>query len=455
MKMMNRRCGLPPIEVQEDRCVDLSEHGLTLLEQKNVFIAVEKLVRVLRKQIPSAYSVRPPVSIEGASKVAFHGIAGQVNLAGYTFLIRPKYALSTEWLPGWSRMLTIQSSKNKKRKVVVLHSEVSASSNQAFYVDIVADWYAESLEEALRFGPLSIYCRRKAASSYVKGRIMVDRTLRLSLSGKPQFFCSFSAHRSRNELTGLLSLCCVELAGQVRSPSLRRRLEGLAEKLGPAIDLRVALPTHIKRTVQYTQGYGALLDFAFTFLASRKLREFRGASNPLMTSSVLADMDVCFESFVSEITRRLAKENGYLHKEQSARLLFRRIQPREGKPAEKRFTRPDVVLSDREFILCIDAKYKGRAGQLDGSFLLPISDLYQLFSACIAFNCSHGLFLQPLTDSEGFELEIWESVIGTQIRKKVIFGTLKLDINCLQEQNGIAMIKDQIRDAIAQIREAG
>lgn len=461
-KMIVSRYSRPtPIQVTEDIPFDLSSYSGASGSVRSCLVASISILGQQFKRIRFAQGARPPIELIGSNSIRFSGIAGQINLAGITFLIRPKYSETQEWLAGWSRMLSSQytsgTTKRVRRSVLVLPRAVQSSAGQTCYCDPVAGWFADCLDEALSQGPLSIYRRLKRSSRYVKGRILVEESLRRGRADTCSLVCSHSEQNRLNVLTGVLSLCCLELAHQVKSPSLRRKLHDLQSRLGPALPFNALLPDHLRRQVPVIQGYDEVLEFAFSYLKYKQLRNSRSYNNPLETWSVLADMDVCFESFVTELARISASKLKLSPpKTQVPRELFHRTWPSGGPSPIPRKTKPDVVLLDQapSVVACLDAKYKINSGT-DKS--CPMGDLYQILSACIAFGTRHGVLVYPMSERIAGQLpekplfEIWESVTSSCLGERISVGMVHLDLRMLSGSTGLVFLSEQLAGSIHQL----
>lgn len=198
---------------------------------------LEQGARVLRKRLAvKSQTALPPserfVEVSLADGwIRFSGVAGRVRLARWTVDVKPKFMAAGEWDRRWTSIVA-RAMLVTPRHLVVLPETVQGLSPRSNLVEPVALWFVNSVEEALRRGPIRAYTRVLEQPRHIRGRLIVSQYLVNFPQKIHQFPCSFTKMKRDNEWTRLLSWTSDTLARVVSDHSLRRRLRSVAERLG-------------------------------------------------------------------------------------------------------------------------------------------------------------------------------------------------------------------------------
>lgn len=400
--------------------------------ERSVAHASNRLKGDLRvRQAP--LTVRRKASI---TEVVPNGVAGTIFLRNTEVEIAPKYAASpsSDWI---ADLFAIIERVRPARGHFARTSRLRAKPTS--FVDHIAHQYGAALASALREEPVRQYRTRDESLPQLRGRLLLARQLRSSLSAPHLLECEVDYLDTDNPTNHLLHWAARRLLSMTISPRVRYFVSQQVAGL-PAVSGALRLPVHLTTAVppQYSH-YAEAVD-----IAVRLARGQRAAPEGLGEGSGLCvDMERLFEAFVE---RSIAAALPLMPTRDV------RVVPQDVKQFAQPlattdrpyFTRPDnVIYAGKRPMLLVDAKYK-RFSEADetGAGDRPVnSDLYQMAASLVSHGCRRGLLLYPRmvgTGAEDAATRWWSITLPTT--GDLLVGAVSLDLNGLSRRGGVVAL---------------
>lgn len=271
----------------------------------------------------------------------------------------------------------------------------SLATRRASLADALARLFAERLLSELLRGPERAYVRRRDNLHRFKGKLVVKQQILRNSAHGERFLCDFEELISDTPLNQLFRAACQRLLASTRQPRTTDALRHCLLLLDEVSDI-VVTREHLDRVVMTRQNarFEALYDFCRMLFSGHGPTAQAG---PTHTFSLLFDMNVVFERFITAFVRRyvLASMPGWQlfpqgqsrrrHLLRSAGRGLLRLEP------DLLFERPDGSL------MIVDTKWKRLVpGREQAS--LSRADLYQLYAYSKRFGAERSVLLFPSVD---------------------------------------------------------
>lgn len=380
----------------------------------------------------------------GTTEVVPTGIAGTIFLRNTEVEIAPKYAASpdSDWVADLFALIErVRPARGHFARTSRLRAKPTS------FVDHIAHQYGAALASASRDEPVRQYRTRDESLPQLRGRLLLARQLRSSLSAPHLLECEVDYLDTDNPTNHLLHWAGRRLLGMTISPRVRYFLSQQVASL-PPVSGALRLPAHLTDAVppQYSHFSEAV------GIAVRLARGQRAAPEGMGDGSGLCvGMERLFETFVE---RSIAAAIPLMTTPDL------RVVPQDIKQfaqplaATDRayFTRPDnVIYAGEQPMLLVDAKYK-RFVEADesGAGDRPINaDLYQMAASLVAHGCRRGLLLYPRmtgTGAEDASARWWSIPLPTA--GDLLVGAVSIDLNGLSEHGGVATLDAALAGAL-------
>lgn len=372
----------------------------------------------------------------GTTEVLPAGIAGTIFLRNTEVEIAPKYAASPEsdWIADLFAIIErVRPARGHFARTSRLRTKPTS------FVDHIAHQYGAALATALREVPVRQYRTREEALPQLRGRLLLARQLRSSVSAPHLLECEVDYLDTDNPTNHLLHWAGRRLLSMTISPRVRYFLSQHVASL-PPVSGALRLPAHLTDAVapqysHYTEAVG---------IAVRLARGQRAGPEGLGDGSGMCiGMERLFETFVE---RSIAAALPLMATPDL------RVVPQDVKQfaqplaATDRayFTRPDnVIYAGEQPMMLVDAKYK-RFAEADEAGVgdRPVNaDLYQLAASLVAHGCRRGLLLYPRMTGTGAEdatTRWWSIPLPTA--GDLLVGAVSLDLNGLSKPGGLDVL---------------
>ena len=322
-------------------------------------------------------------------KIRASGVAGMLNLFGTSFQVIPKFMRNIATVDWQNSILSMLYRVRSHYAYVPSKKLTHARTN---FVDHVALAYRDALEHALRGEPIQTYQTRVEVSSYVRGRLAIERSITTLLTHPHQLHYEVDYMETDNSYNHLLQWATNRFIVLVQDGSLQRQLSAISKRL-PQLSSARRVPARITGTAptQY-QHYAEAIR-----IASMLAKGYGYGQDAGMYAGygLLLNMERLFEGFVEKTIQHVTPSlaGNYTAKPQVSKPYAQSFDFDE-KPY---YTRPDNVLYLNDTaIMLLDAKYKTLAEADNQSTDRPQnSDIYQMYASLMAHGCQSGVLIYP------------------------------------------------------------
>ena len=308
----------------------------------------------------------------------------------------------------------------------------SYTSVQALF-EFVVRFFIGQVEDLIARGVLRGYHRVSDNLLTIRGKLLIDETLRRRPGLHDQHRCSFgefTADIPENQI-----LCSTALLLQPYRYS-ERNLAARLRRISLALN-RVS-PSAEARGLFHRITYHRLNEpYRPTLALARLLLEqitFSGSAGREAFLCYMVDMDWLFEAYVSNVVRKMTRHWG-------VRLCVQESHPLDF--GGKIMIRPDMILYDQgRPSLVLDAKYKLLAHQ---------EDLYQMVAYCHALNLQWAVLIHPASE----EAPSGVVTVRGQVPLSVFYQSLDLSGNPSQLRTHAEALEQSLADRVLASAQAG
>lgn len=310
---------------------------------------------------------------------------GTLSLGDHTLEILPKTDLANDQ----TRQRLIEMLDITR---LVPFREVDIASQARHYstlLDVFMAIFLRHLTIQWRRGRISSYRKVNANRTYLKGKLLFGEHIRQNIAHAERFFTRCDAFTVDVPISQVLKLAINICRRYASLNSIRREALSLLMEFDDVSDVRFdSLELERIKTDRQTDRFSSLLNLGKCLILGES--PDRTANNS--THSLMFDMNVVFERYIAELTKRaFGSENQYALSQISGRHLLRR----NGKGKFRLV--PDIGIHDKGELVClIDTKWK----------LLTLSqphegvsqaDMYQMYAYAREFGCPRVILLYPRT----------------------------------------------------------
>jgi 5-methylcytosine-specific restriction enzyme subunit McrC len=358
-------------------------------------LSVSHLSSVQASMLEKIDASLPLRAIEwGRSSVKFAQFCGVIALGDDTLEILPKI-YGREQDAGEARRVLMHMLFTTRRMKLHRGAFSAIGLQERHLLDVFIRQFCEELFEQLRHGMIRRYVDRADNLTVLRGKLNIDRHLRLNATSAQRLYCEFDELVEDNTYNQVIKYVVSRLLPISRSGTTKRALTELLHRFDDVTSRTVSL-SEVERiqTDRTMSRYKATFEYCRWFLSNQNPDVSAGRNRYL---SLLFDMNRLFEEFVAQKLRPYAWACGY-------RLRVQGPQHRlalHDKTGEEVFTmKPDITLTDADgrLVAIMDTKWK----QIDeGERKLGVSqsDLYQMVSYGLRYGCSEIFLLYPKTES--------------------------------------------------------
>lgn len=317
----------------------------------------------------------------------------------------------------------------------------SLAERKASLSEVLARLFAEKLVAELLRGPERRYRSRRENLHGFKGKLVVARQVLRNAAHRERFVCDYDELVTDTPMNRVFRAACRQLVLAARVPrtvdALRRALSLLDE-----VEDEVVTPELLQRVPidRKNERFESLFAFCRLLFAHESPTARAGATN---TFSLLFDMNVVFEQFITAFVRRhvLPQLPGWSLFPQ-AHGRHRHLLSRAGRGVLR--LAPDLLLETPDGdLVVVDTKWKhlARGGKQRRA---SRSDLYQLYAYLQRFEADRTVLLYPrVPHVDPDVLEVFEQgdEPGTK-RVEVRFTDVSVD---LASETGRAALGEELR----------
>jgi 5-methylcytosine-specific restriction endonuclease McrBC regulatory subunit McrC len=356
------------------------------------------------------------------------GIAGTLRLFGAYQQVAPKFVTEESVVERWQA--SVLTMLNRVRRKHYTYAPIKGIAlTRATFIDHIALAYTDALETALRAEAIHVYKVKEEASSYLRGRLAIARQMQLALVRPQLIQCEVDYLETDNQFNSLLHWAGNRFLALAFDAQVKRKLSATLSRLPPVVG-PPAVPVHlpVRPPPQYNH-YLEALEIASILARGYGLGSEAGR---FAGYGYVLNMEKLFEGFIEKTLGHIQNQlgsGGLTVRAQVSKIYARPV----GDSGSSYFTRPDnVVYSNGNSVLLLDAKYKEFADSESGKQRPHNSDVYQLFASMVAHECDRGLLVYPrmLTHEEPAEGEIKLWRISTPT-KPLLVGAMTIKLSQL------------------------
>jgi 5-methylcytosine-specific restriction enzyme subunit McrC len=317
-------------------------------------------------------------SYDGRLHVRARSWVGVVRVAGHEIRVVPKH---THGALGVLTMLRYASGAIPEQ----LRSARTVREGDRNLLDLVCLLLADESEMVVRQGVLQDYVEHEEALTALRGRLLVDRQVRMRYGRVDEVECRFDeleADIAENRILAaglaVAGRVCTDVAIKAR---VRRLAAAFAELCSVAQGAAEAAEPmeYTRRSKHYAAGHV----WARLLLAQHGIHDLYALGTPL-TQAFLLDMNVLFERFIAQALEDSASGTPFrVDRQSSAGSII--VDALTGRTYTR--VRPDMLVrrGERDDTYPVDTKYK----LYDERHVAP-EDIYQAFLYAFAFQPGHG-----------------------------------------------------------------
>ena len=396
---------------------------LTIVEHEEIFVSKERNIAekiISEKDKKELFSIEHTdrfnkktyvFSRKGNNGIKANSIVGSISLkSGLIIEILPKFAkddLTDETIIKYRKNLLHMIQVSNERNFIsstIQSSKISVGEMPL--IRYMIELFSESLLHSLRNGIVTTYNKTVENSSYIRGNILVTKTIQNNLIDKSKVYISYNKHSANNLLMQVFKTLAQLL---LNDTNLSYRAKQYFYEAYTLLDNVKTIPLkqyHFDKVIfnRLNEKYETLFRQAeFIF---NQYMPFTSNINSTPFWAILFDMNHLFEKFCAFLFRKSnidIEEQSIVNCFQSGNKMI------SAKPDF--IIKSQVDLFNTENIIVIDAKWKLLRKKLYG---LNAQDFWQLFSYMNLINHSEeidGYFIVPKNSDEFDDEIVFEPMI--------------------------------------------
>ena len=348
-------------------------------------------------------------SRKGRDGIKANSIVGSISLkSGLIIEILPKFAkndLTDETIIQYRKtLLRIIQVSNEKNFISSTLQSSKISVGEMPLIRYMIELFSESLLLSLRNGMVTTYNKRVENSSYIRGNVLLTKTIQNNLIDKSKVYISYNKHSLNNLLMQIFKTLAQLL---LNDTNLSYRAKQYLYEAYTLLDNVETIPLkqhHFDKVIfnRLNEKYEILFRQAeFIF---NQYMPFTSNINSTPFWAILFNMNYLFEKFCAFLFR---KSNIDIEEQSIADCFQSGNKMISAKPDFSIKSQVD----NRENIIVVDAKWKLLHKKLYG---LKTQDFWQLFSYMNLINHSkeiHGYFIVPKNSNEFDDEIVFEPII--------------------------------------------
>ena len=327
----------------------------------------------------------------GHKEVRFSQYCGVIGLGGDTIEVLPK--IYSQDNPDAGRGVLLRMLYLARRMSIAPVGAAGINLLQHRLLDVFIQYFCEELFAQLRKGALLRYVHREDNLPVLRGRLLIDRQLKLNGGHQGRLYCAFDELVEDNIYNQYIKCALGVVHGQARSLSAKRaatellcRFDGVQDRQ-PAECRDWKLPER-----RDAKRFGNVFRQCGWFLRGHVQDVQAGERESL---SVLFDMNRLFEDFVAAKLRKETLGRGFRVRAQGPQRHL--VHEMDGHP---RFSmKPDITFlaPDGQVLAVLDTKWKTLDSDVD-KYGISQGDLYQMVAYGTRYRCSNLILIYPKQD---------------------------------------------------------
>ena len=361
-------------------------------------------LRKIEKQFP------PNTFTWGHHRVKFSNYCGVITLGKLSIEILPKiYGRETE--PGACRTSLIKMLIKARQLKIHRGGATSIALQKHFLLDIFILNFCEQLHNEILQGIIRRYIERNENLSVLRGRLRIEKQVKLNLVHQEKMFCRYdelSIDNIHNQIIKFVLRMMSKLStGLVVGKQLNELLMRFDSVSDVTVNLQMIDNLQFDR---FTNRYESIFKQCKWFIQGLRPDVFVGCDS---CATLLFDMNKLFESCVANIFKRYAWRNDIrLRVQGPQKFMARRLDI--DKPIF--LMKPDMAFldSDNRFVAIADAKWK-LLDDRELKFGISQGDLYQMTSYALRYRVDMLALIYPkqqlLQNSIVLQIQDTESIV--------------------------------------------
>lgn len=287
------------------------------------------------------------------------------------------------------------------KKLKIKEAGISMLKKEKYSLyEVIIYLFAKNLMNLLKRNYRRDYQKREERLEYIKGKILVNKQLRLPTQEKT--WCSYYEYTENNLLNKILKYVSYLLSRTVKSRENWLLLQNILAIFNE-VELKTISPSEFDEVPinRLNEEYMPYLNLAKLFLENMTVEL---QSSRFKTFSLIFDMNILFEEFIGEILRRYKSKilSGTELRDCDIYLQANNVKKQwlVTEPEQMFMLIPDIIFKRGKIELIVDTKYK----LLDlGAEHLGVSqsDIYQMFAYGKKYGCRKIILLYPWTEKLG------------------------------------------------------
>ena len=324
----------------------------------------------------------------GHKEVRFSQHCGVIGLGGDTIEVLPKIYGRDD--PGAGRNVLLRMLYLARRMNIAPVSAAGINLQRHRLLDVFIRNFCEELFAQLRKGALLRYVHREENLPVLRGRLLIDRQLKLN-SGRPErLYCAFDELVEDNIYNQYIKCALKVVHGQARSLPAKRAATELLYRFDGVRDYRPeecrgwSLPER-----RDAKRFAGVFRQCGWFLRGLGQDVRAGEQESL---SVLFNMNRLFEEFIAAKLRKETHGCGFRVRAQGPQ----RYLAREANGVDRFLMKPDITfLGPGERVLAVfDTKWKALS-ESKTAYGVAQADMYQMVAYGMRYQCGNLTLIYP------------------------------------------------------------
>lgn len=236
--------------------------------------------------------------------------------------------------------------------------------------------FCKELDLQLNQGLLSSYIKESKNLDFIKGKINIERQIRVNALDKTKVYCDYSRFDINNNLNKVIKTTINLLVSKTSSSKNRSALNSSLRRFDQVDDLKMtAQKAHLEKLKinRLTSRYKKLIEWCEVFLSGQIFSNYKGDT---VNYAMLFPMEKVFENFVAKQLKKHTSFKVTTQGKKGIHLL------REGNRSRYKL-KPDIILEsiDSKETFILDTKWKlVNDKESQNKHNVSIADLYQLYA---------------------------------------------------------------------------
>ena len=390
---------------------------IQVVEHEKIFIcddgSMRKSITSLQaKLLKNIETKLPKRTFEwGHQSIKFNQYCGVISLGGDSIAILPKiYGNENE--PCASRNILIKMLYAARRLKPVSGGSANIGLQKHHLLDVFIQHFCNELFQQLRKGVIRSYIRRTDNLHVLRGKLLIDKHLKVNASNKERMYCQYDELIDDNKYNQVIKYVLQILIKVTVSGKSKRKITELLYCFDEVSDKTFIADDVLNIPIdRSTSRFKIVFEYCSWFLQGLNPDVVTGEQHSL---ALLFDMNKLFEEFIARKLKVIAWEKGLKLREQGPQKRF--IQSSD---TDNSFfvMKPDISLidSNNKVVSILDTKWKV-LNDSDNKLGVSQQDLYQMAGYAMRYGCKKMVLIYPKVNSLDSERPIEWKFINTDIQ---------------------------------------